>query len=226
MAGKLIVIDGGDGAGKATQVSLLVKRLHDEGHKVETLDFPQYTQNHFGKLIRQCLDGKRGDFMAVDARIASTLFAADRFETKPRLEQWLAEDKIVILDRYVSANMMHQGAKIDDPDKLEDFLGWLDHMEHEIFGIPRPDQIVYLEVPNEVRVALKTRAIEEGKHGANVQLDVAERDHDHQETTELRARTIVASKNNWAMVTCCNDLDMRTREDIHEDIYKLVAAHL
>lgn len=123
MAGKLIVIDGGDGAGKATQVSLLVKRLRDEGHKVETLDFPQYTQNHFGKLLRQCLDGKRGDFMAVDARIASTLYAADRFETKPRLEQWLQEDKIVVLDRYVSANMMHQGAKIDDPEKLEDFLG-------------------------------------------------------------------------------------------------------
>jgi len=159
MSGKLIVIDGGDGAGKATQVALLVKHLREEGHSVETLDFPQYTQNTFGKLLRQCLDGKRGDFMAVDARIASTLYAADRFETRPRLEQWLKEDKVVILDRYVSANMMHQGAKIDDPEKLEDFLGWLDHMEHEIFGIPRPDQIIYLEVPNEVRVALKARAV-------------------------------------------------------------------
>ena len=225
MAGKLIVIDGGDGAGKATQVSLLVKRLRDEGHKVETLDFPQYTQNHFGKLLRQCLDGKRGDFMAVDARIASTLYAADRFETKPRLEQWLEEDKVVILDRYVSANMMHQGAKIDDPEKLEDFLSWLDHMEHEIFGIPRPDQIIYLEVPNEVRVALKARAVEEGKHGANVKLDLAERNDEHQEATEMRARTIVAGKNNWDMVTCCDELEIRPREDIHEDIYKIVATH-
>lgn len=223
MNGKLIVIDGGDGAGKATQVSLLVKRLRDEGHKVETLDFPQYTQNHFGKLLRQCLDGKRGDFMSVDARIASTLYAADRFETKPRLEQWLKEGKVVILDRYVSANMMHQGAKIDDPEKLEDFLGWLDYMEHEIFGIPRPDQIIYLEVPNKVRVALKARAIEEGKHGANIKIDVAERNHEHQETAEMRARAIVASKNNWDMVTCCDDVEMRTREDIHEDIYKIIS---
>jgi len=224
MKGKLIVIDGGDGAGKATQVSLLVKRLQADGHKVETLDFPQYTQNHFGKLLRECLDGKRGDFMAVDARIASTLYAADRFESKPRLEQWLEEGKMVILDRYVSANMMHQGAKIDDPEKLEAFLGWLDHMEHEIFCIPRPDQIIYLEVPNEVRVALKQRAIEEGKHGAGIKTDVAERNHEHQETTEMRARTIVASKNNWSLVSCCDDLEIRPREDIHEEVYKIVSA--
>jgi len=226
MKGKLIVIDGGDGAGKATQVSLLVKRLQADGHKVETLDFPQYTQNHFGKLLRECLDGKRGDFMKVDARIASTLYAADRFEAKPRLEQWLEEGKTVILDRYVSANMMHQGAKIDDPEKLEAFLGWLDHMEHEIFGIPRPDQIIYLEVPNEVRVALKQRAIEEGKHGSGVKTDVAERNHEHQEATEMRARTIVASKNNWNLVSCCDDLEIRRREEIHEDVYKIIQGIL
>jgi len=226
MKGKLIVIDGGDGAGKATQVALLAKRLQADGHKVETLDFPQYTQNHFGKLLRECLDGKRGDFMAVDARIASTLYAADRFETKPRLEQWLSEGKVVVLDRYVSANMMHQGAKIADVDKVEPFLGWLDHMEHDVFGIPRPDQIVYLEVPNAVRVALKQMAIDEGKHGANVQLDVAERNNEHQETTEERARSIVASKNNWDMVSCCTKDEIRSREEIHEDVYQIVSKIL
>jgi len=223
MKGKLIVIDGGDGAGKATQVALLVKRLQAEGCKVESLDFPQYTQNHFGGLIRECLDGKRGDFMATDARIASTLYAADRFETKPRLEQWLDEGKIVVLDRYVSSNMMHQGAKINDPEKLEAFLGWLDHMEHGIFGIPRPDQIVYLEVPNNVRVALKQQAVDEGKHGVNVKIDAAERDHGHQEATEDRARLIVASKNNWTKVSCCENDQIRPREDIHDEVYKLVS---
>ncbi len=224
MKGKLIVIDGGDGAGKATQVALLVKRLQADGYKVESLDFPQYTQNHFGRLIRECLDGKRGDFMATDARIASTLYAADRFETKPRLEQWLDEGKIVVLDRYVSSNMMHQGAKINDPEKLEAFLGWLDHMEHGVFGIPRPDQIVYLEVPNKVRIALKQQAVDEGKHGVDVKIDAAERDHGHQEATEERARLIVASKNNWTKVSCCIDGEMRTREAIHEDTYQAVSA--
>lgn len=223
MSGKLIVIDGGDGAGKATQVALLVKRLMAEGHKVETLDFPQYTQNTFGGLIRECLDGKRGDFMATDARIASTLYAADRFESKPRLESWLAEGKVVVLDRYVSSNMMHQGAKIGDPAELESFLGWLDHMEHEVFGLPRPDMILYLEVPFRVREDLKKVAIADGKHGADVKIDVAESDTHHQENVEARAKTIVASKNTWQVVHCCAEEAIRSRDDIHSDIYRAIA---
>jgi len=109
---------------------------------------------------------------------------------------------------------------------VEPFLGWLDHMEHDVFGIPRPDQIVYLEVPNAVRVALKQMAIDEGKHGANVQLDVAERNNEHQETTEERARSIVASKNNWDMVSCCTKDEIRSREEIHEDVYQIVSKIL
>lgn len=222
MKGKLIVVDGGDGAGKATQVALLVKRLTAEGHKVETLDFPQYTQNTFGGLIRECLDGKRGDFMATDARVASTLYAADRFESKPRITSWLEEGKIVVLDRYVSSNMMHQGAKIADAAELESFLGWLDHMEHGVFGLPRPDIILYLEVPFSVRENLKKVAVADGKHGAEVKLDVAESDSHHQENVEARAKTIVASKNNWQVVHCCENNAIRSREAIHEDIYKIV----
>ena len=222
--GKLIVVDGGDGAGKATQVTLLVKRLRDDGHKVETLDFPQYTQNTFGKLLRECLDGKRGDFMATDARVASTLYAADRFESKPRLEQWLEEGKVVVLDRYVSSNMMHQGAKIQNADELEAFLGWLDYMEHEVFGVPRPDLIMYLEVPFNVRAKLKLAAVSAGKHGAAI--DVAEQDTTHQQQVEERAETIVASKNNWHKVHCCEGESIRSREDIHKDVYTIVEKHV
>jgi dTMP kinase len=224
--GKLIVLDGGDGAGKATQVALLVKQLMADGYKVETLDFPQYTQNTFGALIRECLDGKRGDFMATDARVASTLYAADRFESKPRLESWLEEGKIVVLDRYVSSNMMHQGAKIKDADELEAFLGWLDHMEHGVFGLPRPDVILYLEVPFNVRQNLKKVAVAAGKHGADVKLDVAEADHHHQEQVEIRAKTIVSSKNNWKVVHCCEGENIRSREDIHTDVYAIVKGAL
>ncbi len=224
--GKLIVLDGGDGAGKATQVALLVKQLLADGYKVETLDFPQYTQNTFGALIRECLDGKRGDFMATDARVASTLYAADRFESKPRLEAWLEEGKIVVLDRYVSSNMMHQGAKIENPDELEAFLGWLDHMEHGVFGLPRPDVILYLEVPFSVRQNLKNIAVASGKHGTDVKLDVAESDNHHQEQVEIRAKTIVSNKNNWKVVYCCTEETIRSREDIHTDVYAIVKGIL
>jgi dTMP kinase len=218
--GTLIVVDGGDGAGKATQVALLVQRLREEGREVETLDFPQYTQNTFGQLLRECLDGKRGDFMATDARVASTLYAADRFESKPKLETWLAEGKVIVLDRYVSSNMMHQGAKIKDVSELELFLTWLDHMEHGVFNLPRPTVIIYLEVPFTVRQTLKQNAVAAGKHGAAI--DVAERDHEHQQQVEERAEVIVASKNNWQKVQCCEGGVIRSREAIHADVYALV----
>lgn len=218
--GKLIVIDGGDGAGKATQVAMLAETLKKAGFEVETLDFPRYKTNTFGALIRECLDGKRGDFMKVDARVASSLYAADRFESRPQLEAWLKAGKIVILDRFVSANMMHQGAKIHDEAELHSFLDWLDHMEHEIFGLPRPDAIIYLAVPAVVREGLKATAVKEGKHGAAT--DLAEADAAHQRNAEERARTIVASKNNWHAVNCCKEESMRTREEIQADIYEIV----
>jgi len=181
MTGTLIVLDGADGAGKATQTKLLVDRLSAEGYQVHTLDFPQYTQNHFGRLLRECLDGKRGDFIGSDARLASTIYAADRFESAPIIREWLESGAVVVLDRYASSNMLHQGAKIHDTEELTNFLTWLDHMEHGVFGIPRPDVIVYLEVPFLVRKKLKANAIAAGKHGIDIKLDQAESNDKHQQ---------------------------------------------
>ncbi|MEK7181986.1 MAG: thymidylate kinase, partial [Patescibacteria group bacterium] len=99
--GKLIVIDGTDGSGKATQTDLLLKRFKKEGLLVKKLDFPRYEDNFFGKFIGECLAGEHGDFVSLDPRIASSLYAFDRFETKPLIEKWLSAGYTVILDRYV-----------------------------------------------------------------------------------------------------------------------------
>lgn len=218
--GKLIVIDGADGAGKKTQTALLVARLREEGMGVETLDFPRYQDNFFGKLIRECLDGKRGDFMKTDARIASVLYAADRFESREMIEGWLNEGKTVVLDRYASSNMLHQGAKIDDPNEVEEFLPWLDHMEHEVFKIPRPDLILYLDVPHKVRFNL----IENDTTRASI--DVAEANLEHQIASEERARRIVARTGNWRAINCTDGDDLKTKEEIHEAIYAVVKANI
>lgn len=218
--GKLIVIDGADGSGKATQAKLLVERLRAEGREVETFDFPQYTENTYGKLLRECLDGKRGDFMALDAKIASTLYAVDRFETKPKIEAALNAGSTVVLDRYVSANMMHQGSKIDDPKEAEAFLLWLEHVEFGIFGLPHPDVIFYLDVPHEVRKDL----IE--NDAARVVGDLAEGDTAHQIASGERARDIVAGNNNWEAIDCTKNGAMRSREDIADELYKHVTRTL
>ena len=216
MHGKLIVIEGADGSGKATQSRRLVERLLEEGYAAKLLDFPRYADNLFGKLIRECLDGKRGDFMAVDARIASVLYAADRYESRKEIEGWLAEGKVVVLDRYVSANMMHQGAKISDAQEATEFLGWLDRMEHGVFGLPRPDAIFYLEVPYAVRRMLMERDT------TRAAIDVAEVDHAHQLACENRAKDIIAQGNVWHCVSCVAGDDMRSKDEIHEEIFARV----
>ncbi|MCD5381379.1 MAG: thymidylate kinase [Candidatus Pacebacteria bacterium] len=213
---KLLVIEGADGAGKATQTKLLVERLRSEGYVVESIDFPRYESNHFGKLIRECLDGKRGDFMKLDPRITSTLYAADRFESSKQIKQWLNEGKIVVADRYVSANMLHQGAKLTDEDEREEFLVWLDKIEHGVFELPRPDSILYLEIPYETRKDMM------GSDRDREGLDVSETDADHQAMTEQSARTLVASLNVWRPILCVADGSLRTREDIHQDVYLAV----
>lgn len=222
MNGKLIVIDGADGSGKATQTKLLVERLLKEGKTVGTMDFPQYSQNIAGKLLRECLDGKRGDFMKVDAKVASTLYAVDRFESKPTIVQWLIEGRVVVLDRYVSANMMHQGAKIHEPEVLKEFLSWLDTLEHGLFGLPRPDLILYLDVPLEDRIRMIRQAVENKEHHKGETVDIAEQDLVHQRSASDRAKDMVGVLNTWKQIVCTKDGDLRSREDIHEEVYTMV----
>src|SRR5665213_3030512 len=145
--GKLIVIDGVDGSGKGTQVDLLVKRLKGEGRKVKTVDFPEYYSNFFGKFIGHCLSERYYDFVKVHPKIASALYAADRFETKEKIEKWLKEGNIVVANRYVSANQIHQGGKIKSAKKRQAFIEWLDEMEYGVFKIPKPDVTIYLNLP-------------------------------------------------------------------------------
>lgn len=210
--GKLIVIDGADGSGKATQTALLLKRLKKEKVPVVALDFPQYTKNFFGKLLHRCLAGEYGDFISIDPHIASVLYAADRFESKKKLEQWLAAGKVVILDRYVSANQMHQGGKISDARKRKEFLAWLDTMEHKVLGLPRPNRIIYLHVP----VAVSQVLLKDKKR------DLAEQNMKYLSDSQRGALKLIEASNAWVKIDCTKNGMMRSREDIHEDVYAQV----
>jgi dTMP kinase len=222
--GKLIVIDGADGSGKATQGEILLKRLKKEGYKVKTLDFPQYEKNFFGGLIGQCLAGEYGDFIAIDPHIVSTLYAADRFESKPMLEKWLKQGYVVVLDRYVSANQIHQGGKIVDDRKQKAFLGWLDEMEFGVFGLPRPDGIVYLDVPLEVSDTL----LKQGKKGLSVnraakgKIDLAESNRKHLEDSRMSALKIVKRGNRWHRIACAPKGEMLPREAVADQVWDIV----
>lgn len=222
--GTLIVIDGADGSGKATQAELLLKRLKKEGCKVKTLDFPQYEKNFFGGLIGRCLAGEYGDFIAIDPHIVSVLYAADRFESKSMLEKWLKQGYVVVLDRYVSANQIHQGGKIADDKKRKEFLRWLDTMEFGVFGLPRPDGIIYLDVPLEV----SERLLKQGKKGLSVnraakgKMDLAESNRKHLEDSRISALKIVKQGNAWHRVACAPKGEMLPREAVAEMVWSVV----
>ena len=216
MVGKLIVLDGADGAGKATQTRLLVERLRSEGHQVRTMDFPRYDTNRFGRLICECLDGKRGDFLSLDPKIASALYAADRFESSPQLHEWLGAGDSVILDRYVSANMLHQGGKLADEEELREFLTWLDDIEHGVFGLPRPDLVLYLEVP----FSYRHHMVQSGQH--RTYTDAVDVDQVYQERVEQNALRLTAHFNEWRTIPCVEAGELLSREVIHERIVQAV----
>ncbi len=225
--GKLIVVDGIDGSGKATQVRLLAERFKKDGVKIKTIDFPRYEDNFFGSLIGEYLTGKYGDFVQMDPRVASVLYAADRFEASKQIRTWLDQGFHVIADRYVSANQIHQGGKIEDPKERKNFLEWLDRMEHGVFGIPRPDLVVYLDVPFEVsKEWLKHKVAQRKKKYLKGQKDVAEDNLMHLEHSRNGALYMAKNYPNWEKIQCCDGMVCMLPEAVHEAVHKTVKERL
>ncbi|MDP1883988.1 MAG: deoxynucleoside kinase [Candidatus Moranbacteria bacterium] len=221
--GKFIVIDGTDGSGKATQAKLLVSKLRKNKFKVKTIDFPRYYKNFFGKFIGECLAGGYGDFLALNPRIASVLYAADRFESSKEIQKWLAEGNIVIADRYVSSNQIHQGGKIKNEKDRKDFLKWLEKMEFGIFAIPKPDAVIYLDVP--VEITQKLLIGEEGgykKRYLKGRKDAAENDIAHLQDARASAIKLIRKNNNWQRINCVKNGELMPIGEINDMIWNKV----
>ena len=221
--GKLIVIDGTDGSGKATQVALLGKRLKKEGHTVKLLDFPEYYKNFFGQFIGHCLTEQYYNFINVHPKIASVLYAADRFESKVQIEKWLSQGYVVLANRYVSSNQIHQGGKIKNPKKRMEFLTWLDEMEHRVFKIPRPNVVIYLSVPFAItEQMMKQRNATAKRNYAGNKKDVHEVDVDFQKNSRKSALWLSDTLPYFKKIECANAKTILSREAIHEMVYEQV----
>jgi dTMP kinase len=217
--GMFIVFDGNDGSGKATQSKMLEVYLREKGVAAERVDFPAYDTNLFGKLIGECLAGKHGDFVTMDPKVASTLYACDRHESSAHIRELLDAGTVVIADRFTSANQIHQGGKIADIEKRKEFLEWLDTMEHEKLSIPRPDKILYLQVPLEMSLELlqKKRA-QKNSNLEGAKLDTVEEDRNYLERSHESAQYLLTTQPNWELVDCMSSGEMRTVESIHQEI--------
>ena len=212
--GKLIVIEGTDGSGKTTQTKLLIERLLKENVSAESLRFPQYEKNLFGGLIRESLDGKHGDFTKVDAKIGSVLYACDRFETMPQINQWIEDGKMIVADRYASSNQIHQGGKIRDENDRAQFLNWLGVMEYEKLGVRKPDLVFYLDMPLEVSIDLISK-----REGIK---DAADSDFEYLKNSKEAGKYMLERESFWERVDCMNGEKLLTPEQIHEKIWKQI----
>ncbi|MDE2030857.1 MAG: deoxynucleoside kinase [Patescibacteria group bacterium] len=221
--GKLIVIDGTDGSGKATQVALLMKRLKKDGYTVKMVDFPEYYKNFFGKFIGHCLTEQYYNWTNVHPKIASIAYAADRWESSKNIRKWIDKGYMVIANRYVSANQIHQGGKIKNAKKRQAFIEWLDEMEYKVFKIPRPDLTMYLSVPiGIVERLMKERNKKSVRNYAGKKKDVHEVDKDFQKNSIASALWLVKNLKNFTKIDCAPKGELLPREVIHEEIYKKV----
>jgi dTMP kinase len=221
--GKFIVIDGTDGSGKATQVGLLVNHLKKDGYTVKTVDFPEYYKNFFGKFIGHCLSEQYYNFVKVHPKIASVLYAADRFESKDEIECWLDKGYIVIANRYVSANQIHQGGKIKSAKKRQAFIDWLDEMEYKVFKIPKPNIVFYLDLPVKLSKSLmKERNKNSVRSYLGNKKDLVEKDMEYIENSHKSALWLAKTQKNFLKIDCSVKNQILSRESIHEEVYKKV----
>lgn len=221
--GKFIVIDGTDGSGKATQTKLLISRLGKNKQKVKTIDFPQYENNFFGKMVGRYLSGEFGSSSEVSPYLASVLYAADRFETKQKIEKWLKEGCVVIADRYASSNQIHQGGKISDNKERKDFLNWLEDMEYGVFKIPRPDAIIYLDVPIEFSLQLlQNKSAQDKKKYLKGKKDIHENDLKHMQDARSSAIKLIQKNNNWTKINCVKNKKLMSIEEVGDIVWNKV----
>ena len=222
--GTFIVIDGTDGSGKGTQTKLLIDRLEQEGYPVATTDFPQYGKKSAG-AVEEYLNGKYGTADEVGAYRASIFFAVDRYDASFVMRQWLAEGKIIISNRYVTANMAHQGCKIIDKKKREDYFRWLKHLEYEIFEIPQPDINIILHCPAEV----SARLIEKKGHRDYIGgkgKDIHEADITHLKNAEQVFLQLADLMDNTEVIPCMMREELQTIEQIHERLWRHIQQYL
>lgn len=212
--GKLIVLEGTDGSGKATQTARLLERLRKEGISCRTVEFPRYREES-SALIRQYL---RGDFGAspsdVNAYAASAFYAVDRYASyKQDWGPFYQAGGLVIADRYTTSNAVHQGGKLD-PEARKAYFDWLFDFEFRLMELPAPDLVLYLDVP----VEQTRRNMEKRRQETDASGDIHERDQEY--LRQCRASAIHAAEQfGWKTVPCVSGGVMRTVEEIHRDIF-------
>lgn len=217
MNGKLIVIEGLDGSGKATQAQKLFEKLKEQGAQVIKVSFPDYDSNS-SALIKMYLNGEFGsDPNQVNPYAASSFYAVDRFASYTKSwKNFYLDGGTVIADRYTTSNAIHQCAKLPK-EQWKDFINWLFHYEYELLGIPSPYRTIYLRVDPEVSQKLMTKRYQ----GDEERKDIHESDLEYLRRSR-DAADYCAKELGWTLIECVQNGNMRSIEDISADIFSVI----
>lgn len=221
MSGRLIVFEGTDGSGKATQSRLLCEHLQRESIPYKNITFPRYGKPS-AAMVQAYLDGNLGRRPGdVNAYAASLMFSMDRYASyKQDWGGYYEAGGLLIADRYTTSNAVHQASKLPDGER-EKFLDWLFGFEYGLLGLPEPSLVFYLDVPTEVT----ERLMRERERATHTAADIHEADDAYLRECRENARG-VAARCGWQRVDCTRDGQMRGIEDIHEEVYARVKALL
>ena len=217
MKGKLIVFEGTDGSGKATQSRLLCGRLEAEGIPFRKIDFPRYGKPS-AAMVQEYLNGnlgkKPGD---VNAYAASVFFSMDRYASyKQDWGDFYEAGGLVVADRYTTSNAVHQASKLPESQRKE-YLDWLFDLEYSRMGLPAPDLVVYLDMPTEITERMmRRRESDSGTHA-----DIHEQDTAYLRRCRANAGE-VARLCGWTVIHCAAGDAPRTVENIHEEVWQRV----
>lgn len=218
--GLFLVIEGSDGSGKSTQYKLLHERLKAAGYNVKPIKFPRY-EEEASYFVRKYLSGEYGGADELGPYTPSLFYALDRYDGGKQIQKWLDEGAIVLADRYIGANKAHQGNKIDDRQTRHAYYSWLDQLEFDMLGIPKPDINLVLTVPPEVAQELIR------KRGDNQSVDIHDGDPEHlKRATATYKELCQLYPNEFAHINCVLDDELMSIPAINNLIWERIQPML
>lgn len=221
----IIVIEGPDGAGKTTQIELLIKYFKKNEIKYKFIHFPVMENSFSGKTISKFLRGEFGGAKEVNPYFVSILYAMNRNEYKEQILTWIEEGYTVLLDRYIYSNIAFQCAKIKEESKKEKLKKWLLEMEFEYYSLPKPNLTLYLDVPESVLIErLNTKRKGEDRKYLNGSEDIHEKDFELQKNVINEYLKLEKEDNTFYKVKTYEKDKYLTPSEIHERIVKIIRS--
>lgn len=225
----IIAIEGIDGSGKGTHAKRVEAKLKELGKTVTLFSFPRYQETEFGAAVGEYLNGDFGK--DVHPKLASVLYAVDRFESRGVVRAHNVVQDVVVCDRYVPSNLAHQCAKICDCDPAVDegmdLFRWILEMEHKTFNLPRPDMVICLDLP--VKLACKLIELKRKRAYTDKKADLHEADHKYLEAVRRWYQRIgdeLLYVPKWRTVNVHEDDEIRPVDDVFEDVWAEVSSVL